>query len=61
MMDASGSSTESTGEGKGQPLGLSIYDNLWLLRLPKQVIHPSRGSEKHHSALAKTLTARKPA
>ncbi|CAL1169551.1 unnamed protein product [Cladocopium goreaui] len=35
LMDGSGSSSESTTKGKGQ--------------LPLHVVHPSRGSEKHHS------------
>lgn len=35
LMDGSGSSSESTAKGKGQ--------------LPSTVVHPSRGSEKHHS------------
>lgn len=35
LMDGSGSSSESTTKGKGQ--------------LPSNVVHPSRGSEKHHS------------
>lgn len=35
LMDGSGSSSESTTKGTGQ--------------LPSNVVHPSRGSEKHHS------------